>query len=538
MTRLLKLSVLVALLGSFASATYVPVNRAVSLNETSCKHNATRPRRNHGARPLNGTPLPDAADIGSQNSTQPAEGSYNATAPEIGWQNTTQPVPATTSDGSKNTTSNDIGWQNATQPDAAVGEVGYNETSLDNSTVTATLSACNLDGGYIAAAWYPSWLASNHPLESLSWGKYNVMTFSFATTTPDPSVLDLDAESQVLLSKFVQQAKEHGVSALVSVGGWGGSRYFSGAVATAESRTSFVKAVVDLATKYDLDGIDFDWEFPNKQAIGCNQIAADDTANYLKFLQELRQDPVGSKLVLTAAVGLAPFVGSDGQPLTDVSGFGEVFDFIAIMAYDVWGTWADSVGPNAPLQDSCAPIAMGSAASAVAAWSGAGFPANKIILGVPAYGRSYYVEPTNAVDASGQLSPYVPFDKTKQPLGENETGEQTVDQCGTTSGPSGLFNFEGLVSAGFLTDAGDAAAGVVYRFDECSQTAFAYKEETRTMISYDDAAAFAAKGKFVAAQGLGGFAIWHGVGDHNDILLDAVSGGMGVSGGSGLTQCS
>ena len=49
-----------------------------------------------------------------------------------------------------------------------------------------------------------------------------------------------------------------GVKALVSVGGWTGSLYFSSAVASAENRTAFVKTITDFATQYQLDGIDFE----------------------------------------------------------------------------------------------------------------------------------------------------------------------------------------------------------------------------------------------------------------------------------------
>lgn len=82
--------------------------------------------------------------------------------------------------------------------------------------------------------------------------------------------------------------------------------------------------------------------------------------------------------------------------MTDVSAFADVFDHvgmytsrtkperglilgIAMMVYDVWGSWSTGgVGPNAPLDDSCAPTKAGSAESAVDAWTAAGFPANKV----------------------------------------------------------------------------------------------------------------------------------------------------------------
>lgn len=49
------------------------------------------------------------------------------------------------------------------------------------------------------------------------------------------------------------------VKALISLGGWTGSRYFSSAVATAEDRTLFAQAVIDLVQEYSLDGVDFEY---------------------------------------------------------------------------------------------------------------------------------------------------------------------------------------------------------------------------------------------------------------------------------------
>jgi len=53
----------------------------------------------------------------------------------------------------------------------------------------------------------------------------------------------------------------------------------------------------------------------------------------------------------------------------------------AIMNYDVWGSFSSTVGPNSPLDDSCAPTKAGSAVSAVKAWTGANFPANQVKKG-------------------------------------------------------------------------------------------------------------------------------------------------------------
>ena len=142
------------------------------------------------------------------------------------------------------------------------------------------------------------------------------------------------------------------------------------------------------------------------------------------------------------------------------------------MNYDIWGSWSSSVGPNAPLNDSCAPTPEGSAVSAVKAWTTAGFPANQIILGVASYGHSFHVDDNSALDASGNLKLYPPFDNSQQPAGDKwDSPGGGVGICGNSNvGYSGVFDFWGLIDGGFLTTNGTAASGIDYIFDNCSQT--------------------------------------------------------------------
>lgn len=76
----------------------------------------------------------------------------------------------------------------------------------------------------------------------------------------------------------------------------------------------------------------YSWEYPNKQGIGCNIISPQDSANFLQFLRQLRQDPIGRNLYLSAAVGITPFMGPDGTPMEDVSAFAEQLDHIGALS--------------------------------------------------------------------------------------------------------------------------------------------------------------------------------------------------------------
>jgi chitinase len=142
---------------------------------------------------------------------------------------------------------------------------------------------------------------------------------------------------------------------------------------------------------------------------------------------------------------------------------------VEIMNYDVWGSWSPTVGPNAPLNDSCAPVQAGSAVSAVQAWSNSGMHPNQIVLGVPAYGHSFSVS-TSAALSGSTLVPYPTFDKANQPAGDSWDSPAGPDQCGNEQLAGGIFDFWGLVDGGFLTTNGTAAPGIDYRFDSCSQT--------------------------------------------------------------------
>ena len=296
---------------------------------------------------------------------------------------------------------------------------------------------------------------------------------------------------------------------------------------------------------------DASWEYPGTQGIGCNAINAHDTTNFLAFLRELRAHPVGKHLILTAATSIFPWVGPNGEQLSNVSGFAKELDWIAIMNYDIWGPWSSTVGPNSPLNDTCASAEnqQGSAVSAVAQWSAAGIPTSQIVLGVASYGHSFHVNVSDAINDSGSLNAYPPFDAALQPTGDKWDDGAGVDECGNENGPGGDFDFWGLIDAGFLTTSGDVAPHTNYAFDSCSQTvslypfqavlephstinslqAYVYHEQSEVMVSFDDARAFTAKGQFIKHTKLRGFAMWEAGGDFNDILLDAIRFGAGAT---------
>ncbi|KAF9503024.1 glycoside hydrolase family 18 protein [Hydnum rufescens UP504] len=383
----------------------------------------------------------------------------------------------------------------------------------------------------VASTWYAGWHPTDFPPEHLPWTKYTTVKYAFAATTPNPADFKIAPADDPIVKKVIRLGHSNNVAVHISIGGWTGSQYFSTSVGNTANRTAFIKAINNMVTHYGFDGVDFDWEYPNSQGIGCNTVNSKDTANFLELLKELRASSLPKKAVLSAATAIVPFLNLSGTPSSDVSQFAKYLDYIEVMNYDVWGSWSQTAGPNAPLNDSCVAKpdqAVGSAVSAVAAWTKAGIPAHQIVLGVAAYGHSFAVKKADAL-GSGKtlLTSFPPFNASAQPSGDKWDDAAGPDICGNDQPKGGIFNFWGLVDGGFLTKTGAVAPGIKYRFDSCSQTPSVYNSTSGVWVEFDDARSFRAKGKFIAARGLRGFSMWEAGGDYDDILLDAIRVGAG-----------
>ncbi|KAJ1021904.1 hypothetical protein NDA16_003666 [Ustilago loliicola] len=235
------------------------------------------------------------------------------------------------------------------------------------------------------AGYWSDWSSSSFPATSIDFSKFDIVNYAFAIPTSNFDLSIPTDPSGNLLRGFVKACKAGDTKALLSIGGWGGSTYFSPAVRTASARATFIRNILKYYNKYQLDGIDLDWEYPGQVGAG-NQLDASDTANFQTFLGELRAAlPQGA--LITGAVSHAPWRASNGQPVASVARAAAAMDYIMIMNYDVWGSSADP-GPNAPLANLCGNSAQpqANAAAGVKAWSAAGMPRDKILLGIPAYG--------------------------------------------------------------------------------------------------------------------------------------------------------
>lgn len=148
--------------------------------------------------------------------------------------------------------------------------------------------------------------------------------------------------------------------------------------------------------------------------------------------------------------------------------------------YDIYGPWASTAGPNAPLRSACdTRNTQGSGELGINAWLAAGIPADKLVLGIAAYGHGFRVNATSATAStnssstttSDQLNMFPAFNASDRFRGSSWDSDPPVDDCGNAQPPGGTYQFWSMITeAGFLDESGNPREGILYGYDECSQT--------------------------------------------------------------------
>jgi chitinase len=214
--------------------------------------------------------------------------------------------------------------------------------------------------GFRVVGYFPSW--SGDPEEI----RYEALThIDYAFVTPTVLGGYQAAPRPEKLAALVTLAHGHGVKVLASLGGGddSGLDAFAAIVADGETAALFIDNMMALVKEFSLDGIDMDWEYPGLAL-------ADEYASLMHCLAG-RLHAEGK--LLTAAVSADAYHGAAirGSVIADV-------DFLNIMAYD-----------DGYRQPGVHHASYDFARAAMSYWlDQRGAPAEKVILGVPFYGRS------------------------------------------------------------------------------------------------------------------------------------------------------
>ena len=170
---------------------------------------------------------------------------------------------------------------------------------------------------------------------------------------------------------------------IAAIGGWG-AEGFSDAASTPRSRYDFARNVNELINDYGLEGIDLDWEYPGSSAAGIKS-SPQDRENFTLLITAIR-DVIGDDAWLSVAG-----TGDSGYTTrsAEIDKIAPLITHFNLMSYDFTAGETGERGRRhqANLYDSNLSLPGYSVDAMVQNLINNGMPSEKILLGVPFYGR-------------------------------------------------------------------------------------------------------------------------------------------------------
>jgi len=319
--------------------------------------------------------------------------------------------------------------------------------------------------------YYPNWrVYRGQAPSSLKFSVISHVFYAFARIGPDGLICLSDeyADTQIevdgvngCLRSFAALKKLKDCSHLkviISVGGGEkGSEPFKHIASDPSSRQRFANSARALVDEYGLDGLDIDWEHPSNSHEG---------SDYVQLLAVLRTVFPAARYLLTSALP----AGQWALQHINLSQAATHLDYINLMAYDFSGTWTSRSGHHSQLyspQGSETPCGH----TGIDYMLQQGVPPSKLLLGIPAYGRSF--------------------------LGANSPGQPYH----SVGGEEGTFEYRDL-----------PRPGTVEQVDPHACAAFCVGGDGG-FVTYDNPATVLQKAGYVKARGLGGLFYWTATGD-------------------------
>jgi len=337
---------------------------------------------------------------------------------------------------------------------ASLGILAAGCSSMHSKTDTGRTAAP------VVLGYYPSW-DKGLPPDKINYAQFTHLCHAFVSADVDGNV---KTGGNLPSRDLTTRAHAHGVKVLLSLGGMDSGDYFCPMLRNREAGEKFINGVVDIIIDYDYDGVDLDWEFPKDAEDGAN------LTWMAKRFRALLDERKPGCLVTTAQPGVdwaAKWV--DEEALRDV------FDYVAVMTYDMHGPWSGHAGHNAPLwkdpkdREEC--LKIKSFPSYMGYWSRhKKFKKSQLLVGVPCYGRGFPV--TNW---------YAPFTRDEKPI----------------------HPYVAYRNVGKLLD-----DGWERHWDSDVEVPWLSKDGVKELISYDDEESARIKGQWAAGNGYAGVFVW------------------------------
>ncbi|XKL60517.1 hypothetical protein PGB90_007574 [Kerria lacca] len=312
------------------------------------------------------------------------------------------------------------------------------------------------------------------------------VVYAYASLNPDnytiiisDPVIDID---KGFYKKITSAEISNVTKVLISIGGWtdsAGEKY-SKLVSSGNNRRRFVNSVIVFLRRYGFHGLHFDWNYPVCWQARCSQTHTADRSNFVKLIQELRQEFNKNNPHFELAISVSGYkeIIDVGYDILNLS---ENVDFMSVKTYDYHGAWENRTGHLSPLYSNAEDqFPEYSVHSTLLTLVKLGADPKKLIVGLPFYGQSFTLADANNHGlGDDSLKPGEPGEFTLQP---------------------------GILSYAEICIRVNKEKWQTERNQETGTESYAYKENQ--WVGYDDKRSLKKKVNYVKKSGYGGVMVW------------------------------
>jgi chitinase len=241
--------------------------------------------------------------------------------------------------------------------------------------------------------FYTSWREDVLPVDSIKWNYLTRVIYAFATPNSDGTISTGELQH---MHKLADSAHAHGVEVFVSIGGADGSENFPVIGTNTKLRAKFIREVRQYLFQNCLDGVDIDWEYWSGSE--SNTVVPAESNALVDILKELKSALTPFGLQISVDLGGSDYWGKDYYD--EVAQYA---DHLMVMSYDFTGTWSDP-GQHSSFEDA---VGSGSSSESTGLAYYANYrhwPKEKLLLGVPFYGKNFDIGGGEYVSYSDILS--------------------------------------------------------------------------------------------------------------------------------------